>query len=393
MSQTLSAAYGAASDEIQTLVRKSLAKATAEDWTFVWGASGAIRHWLDSVRPAMAAKGENTKDQTKLPEEARQARKDALDSILEFIPEEQEPHLILVFPKITQLLAPALTVARRYTDEALQNIHSQLADLAKDHMPKEHAGILLYTILQITCSFRQEMDNTATNKVFLPSQIVPNLWGSRRGLLEGLSLLGPPSCSASWPASLVEQVTAVPACQNVPGSSQTPTKSILPSGAVKTTPDSGKKPHHLAKQAAGLFWGNEARKKENAEVRKLEEKHRKKSTGPALSFGDHEDSIANLLKRAPPSRVTQPSSDASGSGSKCREKVQGKPPPDPSDDEPLFDRADEPKLRTANDTPPPTWLSWRMMTAPPCPGSPRVQERKPVPRTRMMQLSKHCLNV
>ena len=297
ISQTLSAAYGAASAEIQILVWKSLAKTTAEDRTFVWGASGAICHWLDSVKPAMAAMGESSKDQAKLLDTARQAGKDALDSILEFFPEEQEPQLTPVFPKATRLLALALAVAQQYTDEALRNIHSQLADLAKDHMPEEHAGVLLNTILQVTCSFRQEMDNMATNQVFLPSQIVPNLWGSRRGLFEGLSLLGPPSCSASWPASLVERVTAVPACQNVPGSSQTLTKSNPPSsGAAKTTPDSGKKPHQSAKQAAGLFWKDNAREKEDAEARRLEEKCQKKSTGPALSLGDHEDSIANLLK-------------------------------------------------------------------------------------------------
>ena len=174
-----------------------MAKTTAEDRTFIWGASGAIHHWLDSIKPAMAATGENTKDQAKLLEEARQAGKDALDSILEFIPEEQEPQLTPVFPKATCLLAPALAVARRYTNEALRNIHSQLADLAKEHMPKEQARALLNTILQVTCSFRQEMDNMAMNQVFLPSQIVPNLWGSHRGLFEGLSLLGPPSCSAS----------------------------------------------------------------------------------------------------------------------------------------------------------------------------------------------------
>ena len=81
-------------------------------------------------------------------------------------------------------------------------------------------------------------------------------------------------------------------------------------------------------------------------MRKLEEKHRKKSTGPALSLGDHEDSIANLLKRAPASWVSQPPSDVSGSGSKHREKVWGNPPPaDPSDNEPLSDRADEPKAK------------------------------------------------
>ena len=72
-------------------------------------------------------------------------------------------------------------------------------------MPQEQARAIFNTILQVTCSFRQEMDNMATNQVFLPSQIVPNLWGSHRGLLEELSLLGPPSSSASWPASLVER--------------------------------------------------------------------------------------------------------------------------------------------------------------------------------------------
>ena len=99
ISQTLSVAYGAASSKIQTVVQKSLAKATAEDRTFVWGASGAICRWLDSVKLAMAATEEDTKDQARLLAEARQAGKDALDAILEFIPEEpeQEAHLTSVF--------------------------------------------------------------------------------------------------------------------------------------------------------------------------------------------------------------------------------------------------------------------------------------------------------
>ena len=64
-------------------------------------------------------------------------------------------------------------MARRYTDNALQNIHTQLLDLVKEHVPEEQAGVLLNTILQVTCSFRQEMDNMATNQVFLPSQMFP----------------------------------------------------------------------------------------------------------------------------------------------------------------------------------------------------------------------------
>ena len=256
VSQTLSAAYGAASSEIHTVVWKSLAKATAEDQTFVRGASGAICHWLDSVKPAMAATEESTKDQVQLLAEARQAGNDALDSILEYIPEEQEQeaHLTSVFPRATPLLAVALAVAWHHTDEALWNIHAQLVTLAKEHVPPEQAGALFNTILQVTCSFWQEMDNMATNQVFLPNQIVPNLWGSRRGLLEGLSLLGPPSCSASWPTSLVERVTAVPTCQNVSSSYKTPTKPNQSlSGMAKTTPDSGKK--HLGETRCRVILG------------------------------------------------------------------------------------------------------------------------------------------
>ena len=87
----------------------------------------------------MAATEKSTKDQAQLLAEARQAGKDALDSILEFIPEEeeQEAHLTPVFPRATPLLAAALAVARRHTDEALQNIHTQLVDLAKEHVPPE----------------------------------------------------------------------------------------------------------------------------------------------------------------------------------------------------------------------------------------------------------------
>ena len=132
ISQTLSAAYGAANAEIQIIVRKSLAKTTAEDRTFIWGASGAIRQWIDSVRPAMAGSEESTKDQAQLLAEARQAGKDVLETILNFIPEEEEPKLTSVFPRATHLLAPALAVVQWYTDDALRNIHTQLSDMCQN---------------------------------------------------------------------------------------------------------------------------------------------------------------------------------------------------------------------------------------------------------------------
>ena len=234
----------------------------------------------------------------------------------------------------------------------------------------------------------------ATNQVFLPNQIIPNLWGSHRGLLEGLSLLGPPSCLASWPVSLVERVKAVPTCQNVLGSSKTPTKpNHAPSGVAKTTPDSGKK--HSAKQATGLFWGDDVRRKEDAEAHQLEEKCRKKSTGPVLSLGDHEDSIANLLKRALASRISRPSSKASSSGSKYREKFRGKHPPgNPSDNEPLSDRADELKAKNHKHEATPDLVILEDDDSTPLPRKKRVQERKPVSRLRARKKPlRHCANI
>ena len=137
VSQTLSVAYGAASAEIQIIVQRSLAKTTTEDWTFVWGASGAICQWIDSLRPAMAGSEESTKDQAQLLAEAQQAGKDVLETILNFIPEEEEPKLTSIFPRATHLLAPALAVAWWYTDDALRKIHTQLSDLVKEHVPEE----------------------------------------------------------------------------------------------------------------------------------------------------------------------------------------------------------------------------------------------------------------
>ena len=119
ITQTLSAAYGATCDEIQVIVWKSLAKTTAEDWTFMEGASRAIHQWLNSIKLAMDCTEKSTKDQAELLADTRKAGKDALDSILELIPEEEEPHLTPVFPKAIHLLAPVLTVAWQHTDEAL----------------------------------------------------------------------------------------------------------------------------------------------------------------------------------------------------------------------------------------------------------------------------------
>ena len=358
VAQTFSAAYGNASFDIQQVIRRSLRESTHDDQTFIYGASNVIRRWVQSVCPAMGGNqtgkdgtevGKDTKvtkDPTQLLADARKAGQDAVDAVLNLIPEVKH-ELPPVYPKID--VASALTISRHYTEEALKNVHTQISDLVRTHVAgPEQAGVFFNTILPITCSFRHQMDEMAINLLFPGSQLVPNVWSARREVLEGLSLVAPLSCSASWPASLVERVTPVPGTSGQSGSAKTPTKP----GASKLTPGSGKKTQ-LIQQAAGMFWGDKKkREKEDADARAQEEKRRKKPSRPILSLDEHEHSITEVTDRATPSQSTQPSKTSSSTPKdRVRPRKDPVAVPDPSDDEPLSDQANEPKAKARKQDP------------------------------------------
>ena len=245
-----------------------------------------------------------TKDPTKLLADARKAGQDAVDAVLDLIP-EVEHKLPPVYPRID--VASVLNISHHHTEKALKNAHTQISDLIWTHLAgPEQAGVFFNTILPMTCSFWHQMDEMAINLLFPGSQLVPNLWSAHREVLEGLSLVAPPSCSASWSASLVECVTPVPGTSGQSGSAKTPTKPCNPR-AGKLTPGSGKKTTQI-KQAVGVFWSDKKkREKEDADARGQEEKHRKRPSGPILSLDEHEGPVAELTNRATPSRSTQPS--------------------------------------------------------------------------------------
>ena len=173
VSQVLSEAYGHAAGEIEILLRKNLATVTHWDWNVIFGALWAIRTWIDCVKPAMALSDQDAGEQTRLLAKARQAGKDALDHIVTYIPKDVNPATLTpIYPKTTTALAPALVIARKYTDNALWNIHTQLSGLIWENVPPEQTGSFLSTVLELTCSFRHDMDNLATSQVLLQSQLV-----------------------------------------------------------------------------------------------------------------------------------------------------------------------------------------------------------------------------
>ena len=387
VAQTFSATYGDASSDIQRVIRRSLRESTNDDWTFIYGASNVIRRWVESVCPAMGGNqtekegtevGKDTKvtkDLTQLLADTCKAGQDAVDAVLDLIPEVKH-ELPLVYPRID--VASILTISRHYTEGALKNVHAQISDLIRTHIAEpEQAGVFFNTILPITCSFRHQMDEMAINLLFPGSQLVPNLWSACREVLEGLSLVAPPSCSASWPASLVEWVAPVPGTSGQSGSAKTPTKPGNP-GAGKLAPGSGKKTQPI-QQAARMFWGDKKkREKEDADARAQEEKHRKRSSGPILSLDEHEHSITELTNRAAPSRSAQSSGKTQPSTPKDRVRPQKDPTavPDPSHDEPLSDQANEPKTKARKRDPSPEMVVVEDDNSTPSP------ESKKLPRSR-----------
>ena len=317
------------------------------------------------------------KDPTQLLADTRKARQDAVDAVLDLIPEVKH-ELPPVYPRID--VASALTISRHYTEEALKNVHTQISDLIQTHVAEpEQAGVFFNTVLPITCSFRHQMDEMAINLLFPGSQLVPNMWSAHREVLEGLSLVAPPSCSASWPASLVERVAPIPGTSGQSGSTKTPTKPGNP-GASKLAPGSRKKTQPI-QQAAGVLWGDKKkREKEDADAQAQEERRRKRPSGPILSLDEHKHSITELTNRAAPGQSAQPSGKTLSSTPKdwVRSRKYPVAVPDMSDDEPLSDQINEPKTKAHKRDPTPELVIVDDDDSTPLPGKQKTL-KKPSP--------------
>ena len=220
---------------------------------------------------------------------------------------EESLYLTPVVPR-EDILTLALTATRKHTEKAIEAVNVQLSALVHRHVPLQQARVFLASLLQVMCSYWQEMDGMATSKVILPGQIVLNLWGVSRSMMEGLTLLGPPNCRASWPASLVERVSVEPANKATPVGLTTPVKCDTSLGSSKgklPLGSSGKK-SVLPKQVTN-YWDNPEKDKEDEEShRREEERHQKKKpSGPVLSLDEHEELVLLLTSKAIPSRVSQ----------------------------------------------------------------------------------------
>ena len=105
--------------------------------------------------------------------------------------------------------------------------------------------------------------------------------------------MGPPTCPASWLASLVERVDGEPTKRATLVPPVTPVKSDK---GKSSSGSSGKKSQ--PKQIPD-FWEDLEREIEDKESRKWEEErhHGKSSGSPILSLANHEEPVSSLISK------------------------------------------------------------------------------------------------
>ena len=159
---------------MQGIIRRSLRKSTAIDWTFVLGATDTICRWVQAIHPVMDCMGESVEKQARLLQEAQKAGKQITAEVLALLPEGNTANLLLVVLEI-DLLTPALATTQAHMDSTIQAVIEQLSSLMHQYIPQGQAGMFLASLLQMMCSYQQEMESMAIHQVVLLGQVIPNL--------------------------------------------------------------------------------------------------------------------------------------------------------------------------------------------------------------------------
>ena len=287
---------------------------------------------------------ESLEEQACLLQTARQAGKEATEDILALLPVEESPYLTPVMPK-EDILTPALQATRTHTEKAIEAINVQLSALVHRHIPPQQAGVFLS--LSPPGNVLLPADGQHGHQPgHLTQPDCAKLVGSQPDYDGGFNPVRSPNCSASWPASLVEWVSAEPIKKATPAGLTTPVKhdTSMPKGKLHRGL-SGKKsapPKQITE-----YWDDDQRKKEDEESRQQEEERcKKKPSGLVPSLDEHEESVTLLTSKAAPGRVSQQSAlppHTQSEGKQSRSKVRRASPVrfNSSEDEPLSDKTGE----------------------------------------------------
>ena len=233
---------------------------------------------------------------------------------------------------LQDIIVRAFAVAWQPTELAIIEVHKQLAPLTSEFVPPGQERTFLVGVYNVICSYVQEVHSMVLGQAVVPTQIVPGIWGARRGILTKAPLLAPQIGPTEVPAPPKEvrdagttkkaetgtqSEPAPPPASAKPSTTEVPTQWVPPQQLVaplsnkkspakssksKSTPGSGGKQSHT-QQSVHTLWNDLERRREDKVFERVQAQSR--STEPPVM----EDVTAEFL-HAQQRTSCQPSSSS-----------------------------------------------------------------------------------
>ena len=338
VARIMSDGFEKATADVQAVVNQSLAGVIRHDIRFIEGASSTLMKWVRAVQPAIDSLDRPVDVQGRL---QREARRDGMQIAREVLSPydvagADNPNL----DPLHEIIVRSFAAARAPLEKAIIAVHDQLAPLAEQHVPPGHERVFLSGAFNVICAYVQEVRSMVLGQAVLPTQIVPGVWGARRGILAEAPLLapqiGPVPAAAPDPAPPKETEVAKPPekveagiqsdpappplvakpqvlkplTQEAPAQRVQPKLLVAPQRATspvkgsktKGTPGSGRRAH--TERSVQALWSNPERAREDEAFERSRAQSR--SDDPEVLIMEDEN-VDHILAGCPPLRLAAPS--------------------------------------------------------------------------------------
>ena len=290
VTRIMSTGFEKASRAVQEIVSGTLEKVVLRDRRFIEGASSNLMRWIRAVQPAIDGLGWGVMAELRLRSDAR---RDGMKVAREILNPYGvgEPGTVQT-DLLQDIIVRAFAAAREPTELAIIEVHEQLAPLTSEFVPPGHERVFLAGVYNVICSYVQEVHSMVLGQAVVPTQIVPGIWGARRGILAKAPLLAPQIGPVEAPAPPKEvgdaratekaeagtqskpappTATTKLSTAEVPAQRAPPLQLVAPLGSKKSpakasksksTPGSGVKRSHT-QQSVRTLWNDPERRRED----------------------------------------------------------------------------------------------------------------------------------
>ena len=202
VARIMSTGFEKASSAVQSVVNRSLSGVIRRDLCFIEGASSMLMRWVRAVQPAIDSLDRLPDTQLRLRSDAHRDGMKIAREILDPYDVEgvDDPNL----DPLHEIIVRAFAAAQTPTEEAVVEVHEQLAPLTEQHVPPGQERVFLSGAFNVICAYVQEVRSMVLGQAVLPTQIVPGIWGARRGILAEAPLLAPQIGPVPTPAPAQE---------------------------------------------------------------------------------------------------------------------------------------------------------------------------------------------